>query len=249
MDITQIQLNSLKLFEAVKAIAPSTEVYRYEQITTEFILAIGKLQNCLPVPFKRYLEIGCGDAFNLILWSQLAEEVHGADLPGSIALARNLTQGMGYQNRISLHESGAETLSLDGTFDVVNTQYVLEHVNDIELSLQNMRGLVKDDGIVIHTVPSSVSRSNWYIEYRDWTPIKRLAYSLWRGGIWKTLRNPFGFTPAHEPRVGDYRKELSEYRIDRWAMHIMRAGFAVIDYFQTEDINWVIVSRMIASSN
>ena len=55
--------------------------------------------------------------------------------------------------------------------------------------------------------------------------------------------NPLESTPPHEPRFGDYARELGQYRLEAWALRVLRAGFEVVDHFQTRDVNWVLVTR------
>lgn len=235
----QLQRQTLDWVARVRPFVPPAHLQRYEQIAAEFILLTARLQL---QNVRSYLDIGCGDGFNAALWTQLAGNVHAADTIESVALARPLLSKL--HARVTLHVCEDQRVAIEDAYDVVTTQYVLEHLPDPQAALTEMRRLVAPGGLLIHTVPSSHGRTSWCVQYHgEWSPLKRLAHSFYRRGFWSTLRNPFGFTPAHEPALGDFHRELSEYRLDRWVTAVMRAGYVVDDWFSTSDNNWVLITR------
>ncbi len=130
-------------------------------------------------------------------------------------------------------------------YDLILTQYVLEHVDDRVEALRTIRGLLAEDGLVIHLLPNQMDRVAWRINYRlmydslRW----RLKHSLHNRGFWKTLKDPFGYTPAHDGTRGDFNDEFNDYKLEKWAEWIYESGFSILDYFQTRDSNWVFVTK------
>ena len=50
---------------------------------------------------------------------------------------------------------GSKLEFLDKSFDLIYTSHVLAHIEDLELSFKEMRRVLKNDGIVIHIVPTT----------------------------------------------------------------------------------------------
>ena len=50
---------------------------------------------------------------------------------------------------------GSKLEFLDKSFDLIYTFHVLAHIEDLELSFKEMRRVLKNDGIVIHVVPTT----------------------------------------------------------------------------------------------
>ena len=50
---------------------------------------------------------------------------------------------------------GSKLEFLDKSFDLIYTSHVLAHIEDLELSFKEMRRMLKDDGIIIHIVPTT----------------------------------------------------------------------------------------------
>jgi SAM-dependent methyltransferase len=145
--------------------------------------------------------------------------------------------------------SAGETLAgVEGDFDLILTQYVLEHVADIDRTLAALHARLRPGGHVVHVLNSAVDRAGWYVTYRlEHSLLARLRASLATRGWRATARNPLEFTPPHEPRFGDYGREVGQYRLEAWALRVLRAGFEIVDHFQTRDVNWVLVTRPLAA--
>lgn len=214
--------------------------------TAEFLLLLGKLNRLEGLQARTVLEVGCGRGWSLRLWCTVANHVVGVDLPPAVAAARALLAAFPPGGaRVELIPGLAEDLAgIEGRFDLVVTQYVLEHVDDIPRTLRALHARVRPEGHIVHVLNSLVDRHDWYIEYRrQCSPWRRLWASLREQGIARTLASPGAFTPAHERRFGDFATEAKEYRLERWALRLMRAGFEIVDFFQTRDVNWVLVTR------
>ena len=88
------------------------------------------------------LEIGCGDGYVTTLLRRRFAQVVPMDLR-----PRGRVDG--------LCIASAELLPFrDGYFGVVFSSNVLEHVEDLPACMQEMRRVMRDDGIMIHTMPT-----------------------------------------------------------------------------------------------
>lgn len=117
---------------------------------------------------KRMLEIGCGNAFGSVLFSDKANKIVATDLP-NYNLATH-TVGLNYADRlirslninnISLLASQAEELPFaDESFDLIFSAYVLEHVNNNKKKkvINEMKRVLKKNGLVIAIVPNFMER-------------------------------------------------------------------------------------------
>jgi len=217
----------------------------YPGRVSEFMLLFRMLSERISFPVSHLLEIGCGNGFSLRLWAEIADQVTGADLPQAIDSARRMLEELPLpQANVQLLETRAEDLQLKASYELIVSQYVLEHVDDIEQSLMRIRAGLCPGAIGVHILINSVSRSNWYIQYRSqFSWVSRICHSLQKKGALETLANPAVYTPPHEPRFGTFDDELEHYRLDRWALRLMQAEFVADDWFQTSDINYVFVTR------
>jgi SAM-dependent methyltransferase len=218
-----------------------------ENRTAEFLLLIRRLSAILPWPVQRFLEVGCGSAYSLRLWSETAESVTGIDLAPAITAGRRLLAALTPpRNGILLRECPAEEYRNPGQYDLILSQYVLEHVRDMSEVLARVRENLAPGGVAVHVVNGTASRAAWYMQYREaFSFPRRLYYSLRDRGVFRTVTSPFGHTTPHEPRFGDFGYELEQYRLDSWSLRMLSAGFEVTEWFQTSDLNHVIVTRPI----
>ena len=115
---------------------------------------------------KSMLEIGCGNAFGAVLFSDKADRIVATDLPdynlatSTIGLncAGRLIQSLNISN-ISLLASQAERLPFaDESFDLIFSAYVLEHLNNKKEVVNEMRRVLKKNGVVIAVVPNFMER-------------------------------------------------------------------------------------------
>ena len=112
------------------------------------------------------LEIGCGNAFGSVLFSDKANKIAATDLP-DYNLATN-TIGLNYADRliqslnirnISLLASQAERLPFaDESFNLIFSTYVLEHLNNKKKAINEMKRVLKKNGVIITIVPNFMER-------------------------------------------------------------------------------------------
>lgn len=214
--------------------------------TTEFLLLMTRLRRRQGLGMGSVLEVGCGTGYSLLLWAQVAERVTGCDVEEQSLIAHKWTSSFeDVRSRVNVLNTRAEELGdLVERFDLVVTQYVLEHLADLDGSLRAMNSVLTPAGHVLHLVPGLTDRADWYIGYRLGTPwYRRASRALRERGVRDMMRGGLGRTPPHAPEFGDFGKELAEYRLERWSYACLRAGYEIVDYFPTRDVNWAILTR------
>ena len=98
----------------------------------------------------RILDVGCGDGFLLKYLEEKGWEVVGIE-PGNSVCARE-TLGLDvFQGPLEAADFAA------GSFDVVTLSHVLEHLHDPAATLQRVRYLLRDNGLVHIEVPNIAS--------------------------------------------------------------------------------------------
>lgn len=243
---------ALELLEGIASRTAEFSQYPayFELRTAEFVLLVDRIRRVLAgwQP-EAILEIGAGGGYGLLLWSLIADRVVGLDRADEIARSRQLHAAFPPRGQVELIAGEGEDLSVvHGDFDLIVTQYVLEHVRDLPSTLRQIHERLAPGGLAIHVVPNLVDRLDWYANYRSRTGLpRRLAWALRQRGPIRTLADPLlTFTPPHVPERGDFLGELDEYRLERWVLQALRAGFEVVDHFQTRDVNWVLVTRVVS---
>jgi ubiquinone/menaquinone biosynthesis C-methylase UbiE len=102
-----------------------------------------------------FLDVGCGAGYNLIkAYTELGCIVQGIDpAPGAHGVGR-FTQDL-WKDR-PIIEGSAEMLPFqDGSFDVVYSSHVLEHVNSEQKALDEMKRVLKPGGVLIIGMPTA----------------------------------------------------------------------------------------------
>ncbi|HEY6347373.1 MAG TPA: class I SAM-dependent methyltransferase [Bryobacteraceae bacterium] len=122
---------------------------------------IGLLRNAAGEGARRVLEYGCGVGVfaNAVKAAMPQWEVHGCDIsPVAISRARGRCPGVEFH---LLTKSGpAPPL---GSFDLIFTHHVLEHVDDVSKTVAHMTQVLKPGGKMLHVAPCSNPDS---LEYR-----------------------------------------------------------------------------------
>jgi SAM-dependent methyltransferase len=181
---------------------------------------------------KDLLEIGSGTGVQLRLLAQVCKSAAGIELPDSAY--RRERQGH------IIEYDGQRIPFPDGSFDVVFSSNVIEHIKDEKSIHAEIRRVLRPAGVALHVVPTS----NW----RLWTSVIHYA-ALPRNVGWKLKRasqavNGHG-VPAfnHQigwgqrllnalvaPRHGEFGNRLSEYLLFRpaaWRRRFEAHGWQV----------------------
>src|SRR5215213_3231976 len=101
----------------------------------------------------RVLDVGCGDAGVPIAFAEAGAEAFGIE-PFEKSVERGAVRASEHGVRVSLHTGVAEALPFpDATFDLVMMDNVLEHVEDREKSLAEVKRVLKPRGLLYLVTP------------------------------------------------------------------------------------------------
>jgi len=218
------------------------------------------------------LEVGCGNAFNAALIARFAEKVYATDLqrmdqstesPG-IEKAGCLLKKLSINN-CSLISSDAQQLPFkDNLFDVVYSNYTLEHVHNKSLAVREMIRVVKPGGSIFATVPNFVERLTYiplyyaYVLRRSFYHIgkrcrgfsqKKTPQKDMQNGIvsimdpriaWKGNPN-FPFPDIHG-QYRSFRHELVSSSFPTWSGLFDKKQVRIKKIFTTISIPWHLIS-------
>lgn len=100
---------------------------------------------------KRILDAGCGGGLLSEDFARSGALVTGVDVrPGAIETAREHAVRVGLS--IDYHVGSLEDLQLpEGSFDIVVTSFVLEHVSDLDKAVSNVARVLKPGGLYLYS--------------------------------------------------------------------------------------------------
>lgn len=137
---------------------PMASLHRLNPLRLRFIRGAidahwpGAAASPAPLAGKRALDAGCGAGLLCEPLSRLGAQVTGVDAaPENVAAARAHAQGSGLE--ISYH--AGELAGLDiGTFDLVTSMEVIEHVADKRAFLASLAAVMKPGGLMVLSTPN-----------------------------------------------------------------------------------------------
>jgi ubiquinone/menaquinone biosynthesis C-methylase UbiE len=103
----------------------------------------------------RFLDVGCGAGYAMKRAEEdFSSETSGIDPdPGAHGVGR---YNEGYIQPANVLKGFSENLPYDNkSFDTVYSSHVLEHVNDVSMTLKEMNRVMKDDGVLIIGMPTA----------------------------------------------------------------------------------------------
>ena len=166
-----------------------------------------------------FLDVGCGAGFSLMkAYTELDCEVQGIDPePGAHGVGR-FTEGL-WKERPIIQGSAEDLPFADGSFDVVYSSHVLEHVNSEEHALQEMKRVLKPDGILIIGMPTSAMSfvalfSAWFFTTHISTYL--FIRSIGCKDMFSRFIRIFVPTSHSSPRAKYIIYDLFHYRISNW---------------------------------
>ncbi|MEJ2061216.1 MAG: class I SAM-dependent methyltransferase [Gammaproteobacteria bacterium] len=188
-------------------------------------------------PEGRLLEIGAGSGWQARLLSEAGYDVEAIDVKESRYAAERFWPVRDYD--------GAHIPFPDGSFDVIFSSNVLEHIKDLDEFLIETKRVLKTDGLALHIMPSS--------SWRFWTnlshyllPLKfmlKLAGRRDQGEHAHSVRDAinngetaFGLAgkvlmPIRHGERGNALSEILLYRRAWWIGRFERAGLEVVCTF------------------
>jgi ubiquinone/menaquinone biosynthesis C-methylase UbiE len=141
---------------------------------TRFVKAVTELRR----PPADLLDYGCGSGSIATALAEVGYSVSGCDIsPGMIRHARNM--GVESAVRIGWIELNATEARLpfeDRSFDVIIASSVFEYLSDPLASLRELRRVIRDDGLLLCTVPNvshGLRRLEWFLALAATSPLER----------------------------------------------------------------------------
>lgn len=105
---------------------------------------------------KTFLDVGCGEGFQLSYFLQQGWEVKGLDF-SSDGMAKQNPSCLPFLEAGNIYDLLAQEVASGRTYQVVWLQHVLEHVIDPQELLRELLKLVSEDGCAVITVPNDFS--------------------------------------------------------------------------------------------
>ena len=167
-----------------------------------------------------FLDVGCGAGY--AIYKAKTEKqciAFGVDPdPGGHGVGRFLANFP--KESISIQQAFAEELPFESSsFDVVYSSHVLEHVNNEQQALQEMKRVLKENGTVIIGMPTAtMAWINWFSQIIFTTHVK--VYEFFRFFLSK---NPikqfvriFRIRSHSAPRASSIWYDIQHYRVSNW---------------------------------
>lgn len=184
---------------------------------------------------KLLLEVGCGTGY---LMNKAAEEfdckVQGIDpAPGEHGVGLFSTSSSSLSSKII--QGQAEDLPFKNkTFDTILCSHVLEHVNDEKQALREMKPVLKEDGVLIISMPTALMSSiRWITKLLFAWHINLLFFlkSFGKRGTIKRFWSIFLPLSHSYPRANRIFYDLFHYRVSNWNK-IVSQEFQIIKIIQ-----------------
>lgn len=168
-------------------------------------LLIGRLVHRVPIAGRDLLDVGCGFGEFLVEAGRAGARVVGIDISAdAVAIARDSLRVHGIRGRVVC--AAGEALPFpDASFDVVVSNYVLEHVRSPERVLREIVRVLRPRGQAVLNLPNNVFPweghynlvwppmlpkvlGRWYVRLRGMNPeyLERLHY-ITRRRVLRTL--------------------------------------------------------------
>jgi glycosyltransferase involved in cell wall biosynthesis/SAM-dependent methyltransferase len=186
-------------------------------------------------PGASILEIGGGTGFQARQLTDRGYKVTAIDVAASNYKNDRVFPVIDYDGKVFPFE--------DGTFDVVMSSNVLEHIVDLAQLHRESRRVLKPDGYCVHVMPSAVWRfwtgvANYVELFQRWgmllpdllprrlglAELKRPVHGLWR--MAQVLRAYL--VPVRHGEVGNAMTELWTFSRRYWVRHLRRHNCAII---------------------
>jgi SAM-dependent methyltransferase len=166
-----------------------------------------------------FLDVGCGAGYSLMkAYTELECEVQGIDPEPGVHGVGRFTEGL-WKERPIIQGSAEDLPFPEGSFDIVYSSHVLEHVNSEEQALQEMKRVLKPNGILIIGMPTATMSlvaliSAWI--FSSHISIYHFIHSLRSKEIF--IRFIYIFLPrSHSyPRAKYITYDLIHYRTSNW---------------------------------
>lgn len=169
----------------------------------------------------QFLDVGCGAGYSLMkAKNQLNCDIKGIDPePGAHGVGRYTSEEW---KSLPIIQGSAENLPYeDNSFDVVYSSHVLEHVNSEKQALDEMKRVLKPDGVLIIGMPTATM--SWVAILSTWFFTTHVNIYHFISSIrHKTAKINFIriFIPTSHsfPRFKFINYDIKHYRISNWKL-------------------------------
>jgi ubiquinone/menaquinone biosynthesis C-methylase UbiE len=197
-------------------ISSKDKVEKYQQIIRD--AEWHAIKECIPAKSK-FLDVGCGAGYSLMrAYEDLGCIVEGIDAdPRSHGVGRFVKDLV---KDVPIIKGFAENLPFDNnTFDVVYSSHVLEHVNNEDKAISEMRRVLKNNGVLIIGMPTSnMAILNYMSQVIFTTHIK--IYEFFRfintRNTFNNFIKIFRILSHSYPRAKSIFYDLFHYRTNNW---------------------------------
>ena len=151
-----------------------------------------------PIAGETILDIGCGNARDMIRILEAGARIVGIDLSeGMIDQARRELQAAGHRD-VRLDVGDATQMPFpDASFDKVLCSEVIEHIPDADAAVREIRRVLKPGGMLVISTPNRTSwygfdryilwarvlRRRWNHPFDNWRTMSELTSMLTRQGL------------------------------------------------------------------
>lgn len=212
--------------------------YLHERRAAEFRAAFGRVPDGI---FDRALEVGAGDGFQSGLLGRVARRLVCTEYH----LDRLGRRGAPGVDVVICDAERVGELFRPGSFDLVFSSNVLEHLPDVDRAIEGMHRILEDDGVMVHAVPNRLMKLAFLaFRYVDLAraAARRLSGPTGEGGAARDLIPGNNPKVARAPRSRRSRllwpdphgassghvDEFLRWGARRWEARFERAGFRVV---------------------
>jgi SAM-dependent methyltransferase len=215
--------------------------------------------------YETILEIGCGFGFKSVLLLPFCDRVLGVDIPEkykgyivgnfetSIEIAKILVNEKLNISNANFECSWPDNLKIESdTIPLIFSEYVLEHIPDLSLAINEMYRVLRKNGIMIHVVPNTKDAIIQFINANINFSLKKIfsmakvnmAQFLGRShGSFQIKLNGTIVPPCHSEFIDDYSRQIEIYTLENYLFPMLDAGFKIEKIISTREHNNVIVAR------
>jgi SAM-dependent methyltransferase len=135
----------------------------------------------------------------------------------------------------------------DESVDLIYSEYVLEHVEDIPRTVQELKRVLAPGGRMVHVVPNALDALMEFVRINVRVPYRSLAAGFLR----RLLRAPKPgprlvatgavVPPPHSEFLTDFADQLDIYGLERYVFPMVEQGLRIERITTTRGINTVLV--------
>jgi len=200
---------------------------------------------------KKVLEIGAGFGFNAFLISLTATEILGIDIPvkypslvvgnetTSIEIANKINSILNFKN-VRFQECWPVDITCceTGSMDLIFSEYVLEHIPNLEAALTEMYRVLKVGGQMLHVVPITQDATIQFM----YSQIENAKKKKTLRKLLNNLVSPVIIPGCHSEFLSDFSDQIKLYSLENYIFKMQEIGFVIQDIKQTREHNRAILA-------